>query len=70
MSRHYCAGAFIYDLHAVDQKSIPLFSKIQPWSLLALNVWNYETGSNLAMNSGDKEDSHLDNNSFLKYLFS
>lgn len=52
-------------------KRIPLFIKIKPLSLSALNVWNdQETSSNLAMNSGDKEDCHLDNiGSFLKYLF-
>ena len=50
---------------------IPLLSKIKPLSLLTLNIWNdQETSSNLAMNSGDKEGSHLDNvGSFLKYLF-
>lgn len=41
-------------------------------TLKAPNVWNYcETGSKLAMNLRDKEDSYLDNiSSFLKYLSS
>lgn len=53
-------------------KSIPLFCKIKPLSLIVPNVWNYhKTGPNLAMNSGDEKDSSLDNiDSFLKYLSS
>lgn len=41
-------------------------------TLKAPNVWNYcKTGSKLAMNLRDKEDSYLDNiSSFLKYLSS
>lgn len=69
MKRHYRMFNLIYYLHAVDQK-VPFVQ--QNKTLKAPNVWNYcETGSNLAMNLRDKEDSYLDNiSSFLKYLSS
>lgn len=70
MKSSHRVGNFIHCLHTVDQKA-SLVQQNKTLSVLAPNVWNdHETGSNLAVNSGNKEDSHLGNTgNFLKYVF-